>query len=137
MERAPGLRFLLDTHIWLWSLLQPDRLSRRVTAALTKSDNEIWISPISTWEILMLCQKKRLTLEPNPPRWIASALPKVPFKEATLTHEVALATEQVTLPHADPADRFLAASARAYGLTLVTADENLLSGSGYHVLPNR
>jgi len=137
MERAQGLKFLLDTHIWLWSLLQPDRLSKRVATALAKSDNEIWISPISTWEILILCQKKRLTLEPNAAQWIASAFSKAPFKEATLTHEVALATEQVTLPHGDPADRFLAASARTYGLTLVTADENLLRGSGYHVLANR
>jgi PIN domain nuclease of toxin-antitoxin system len=41
------------------------------------------------------------------------------------------------LPHRDPVDRFLAATARTYGLTLVTADENLLSGSGYPVLGNR
>jgi PIN domain nuclease of toxin-antitoxin system len=50
---------------------------------------------------------------------------------------VVLATEQVFLPHRDPADRFLAASARAYGLTLVTADDLLIEGSGYHVLANR
>ena len=54
-----------------------------------------------------------------------------------MTHEVALETERVVLPHYDPADRFLAATAKAYGLTLVTADENLLGGSGYAVLPNR
>jgi PIN domain nuclease of toxin-antitoxin system len=137
MERAQRLKLLLDTHIWVWNLLQAERLSKRVRMALDKSDNEIWISPISTWEILNLCRKKRLTLEPNAPRWLASAFSKAPFKEATLTHEVALATEQVTLPHGDPADRFLAASARTYGLTLVTADENLLRGSGYHVLANR
>src|SRR5882757_1749636 len=113
MERPQGLKLLLDTHIWLWSLLQPERLSKRVRMALDKSDNEIWISPISTWEILILCQKKRLTLEPNAAQWISTAFSQAPFREATLTHEVALATEQVSLPHRDPADRFLAASARA------------------------
>ncbi|MGA3024255.1 MAG: hypothetical protein ABSF98_05755 [Bryobacteraceae bacterium] len=41
------------------------------------------------------------------------------------------------MPHHDPADRFLAATAKVYGLTLVTADENLLTGSGYLVLANR
>ena len=131
------MKLLLDTHIWVWSLLEPGRLLKRVTTALAKSDNEIWISPISTWEILMLCQKKKLILEPSGALWIATAFSQAPFKEATLTHEVALATEQVSLPHRDPADRFLAASARVYGLTLVTADEDLLKGSGYHVLANR
>jgi PIN domain nuclease of toxin-antitoxin system len=137
MERASRLNLLLDTHIWLWSLLDPERLSRRVSKALANPANEIWISPISTWEILTLCQKKRLALQPSAALWISAVLAKSIFNEATLTNEVMLATEQVSLPHRDPADLFLAASARAWSLTLVTADEHLLNGSGYQVLANR
>jgi len=48
-----------------------------------------------------------------------------------------LATNQVSLPQRDPADRFLAASAKAYDLTIVTADERLIGGSGYKVLANK
>jgi PIN domain nuclease of toxin-antitoxin system len=48
-----------------------------------------------------------------------------------------MATAQVALRHQDPADRFLAASAKVYGLTLVTSDRNLLAGKGFSVLANR
>jgi len=131
------MKLLLDTHIWVWSLLEPGRLSRRVAKVLADPHNELWVSPISTWEILVLCQKGRLILEPDATRWVATALSKVALKEAPITHDVAMATESVLLSHRDPADRLLAASAKVYGLTLITADENLLRGKGYSVLANR
>ena len=131
------MKLLLDTHVWLWSLAEQRRLSRRVTQALTNSRNELWLSPISSWEILTLFRKGRLPIKGNPSAWISAALSRVPFREASLTHEVAMATESIVLPHRDPADTFLAASAKVYGLTLVTADENLLNGKGYSVLANR
>ena len=131
------MKLLLDTHIWIWSALEPDRLSHRVSKALADPANEIWISPISIWEILLLSQKKRLTLQPDADGFLADALSRVPLKEATFTHEVALATPQVILHHHDPADRFLAASAKVYGLTLVTSDHHLLAGKGFSVLSNR
>ena len=131
------MKLLIDTHIWLWSLLEPEHLSKRVRTALENPGNELWLSPISTWEALVLNEKGRVRLEPDASTWIATALSRAPLKEATLTHEIALATESVRLPHRDPADRFLAATAHVYGLTLVTSDENLLSGHGYHVLANR
>jgi len=131
------MKLLLDTHIWVWSQLEQKRLGRRVARALANPANEVWVSPISVWEILGLCRKGRLNLRPNAEAWIAESQTKIPFREAPVTHEVALEAERVVLPHYDPADRFLAATAKAYGLTLVTADENLLGGSGYAVLPNR
>lgn len=48
------MKLLLDTHIWLWSLLEPSRLCRRVAAALVSRSHEKWLSPISIWETLML-----------------------------------------------------------------------------------
>ena len=131
------MKLLLDTHIWLWSVGDQKRLSRRVAKALASPANELWVSPISTWEILGLCRKGRIKLKPDPEAWIGAAHASLPFQEAPLTHEVALETERVVMPHHDPADRFLAATAKVYGLTLVTADENLLNGTGYLVLPNR
>ena len=130
-------KLLLDTHIWLWSLLEPHRLSAKVARALAIGTNELWISPISSWEIMMLCDKKRLSLQPDAAKWITAALIKVPCREAPLTHEVAVATGRVQLPHSDPADRFLAATALVFKLTLVTADENILSGSGFSTLANK
>ena len=131
------MKLLLDTHIWLWSRVAPKRLSRRVAHVLSDSRNELWLSPVSLWEILSLCRKGRLNIKENPSAWISATLAKVPFREAPLTHEVVLATESIVLPHRDPADIFLAASAKVYELTLVTADENLIESKGFAVLANR
>ena len=56
------MKLLLDTHIWIWMVLNPTRLSRRVASALNDSENQLWISPISVWELLMLTQKGRVEL---------------------------------------------------------------------------
>ena len=53
-----------------------------------------------------------------------------------MTHEVAMESRMAQLPHQDPADRFIAASAVVYGLTLITSDRNLLQSDSYMVLKN-
>ena len=131
------MKLLLDTHIWLWSALDAARLSRRVATALENPNNELWLSPISLWEVLTLCQKRRLILDPNPQAWIADTLDTTPIREAQITYQVAQETGRVQLPHRDPADRFLVATARVYALSLVTADEALLKARQVPVLANR
>lgn len=131
------MKLLIDTHIWLWSRLAPKRIPRRVARALTKSTNELWLSPVSIWEVLLLCRRGRLQLDPDPVQWIQTAIASVPLHEAPVTQELALATRSIALPHYDPADHLLAATARIYGLKLVTADESLLSGVGFDVLAAR
>ena len=131
------MKLLLDTHIWLWSLLEPKNLSRRVVKELQNPENELWLSPISTWEVLQLSAKGRVVLDDEPEVWISKALHAVPMAEAPITHEVAMQTPWVGLPHRDPADHFLAATAKVFDLTLVTADERLLKTKNISVLPNR
>ena len=131
------MRLLLDTHIWLWSLVEPDRLSPRVRAELAAAGNELWLSPISVWEALVLARRGRLTVEGDLTRWIEDMLRATPRREAPLTTEVAIASERLDLPHRDPADRFIAATAMVYDLTLVTADDRLIGSGAVSVLPNR
>ena len=57
------MRLLLDTHIWVWSALDRARLFPRVVASLEDPNNELWLSPISLWEVLTLCQKGKLILD--------------------------------------------------------------------------
>jgi PIN domain nuclease of toxin-antitoxin system len=130
------VRFLLDTHIWLWSLLEPDRLGPRTRAALEETTNEVWLSPITVWETLMLAERQRVVLEPNAETWVRTELGRVPCREAPLNTEVALASRRLDIRSDDPADRFLAASAHVYDLTLVTADTRLHRIRGVSVLPN-
>ena len=131
------MRYLLDTHIWLWSLLAPEHLARRVVRALENRENELWLSPISTWELLVLVKKNRVRLNKDVEDWIHEAMSTVPLTEAPLTHEVALETHHIKLPHRDPADAFLAATARVFDLTLITSDEHLIPTKGISVLANR
>jgi PIN domain nuclease of toxin-antitoxin system len=126
---------LLDTHIWLWSLNEPQRLGRRVLLELKNPTNELWLSPISTWEALTLSAKGRIQLPQDLALWVAQAT--APLREAPLTHEIALASRQLSLLHNDPADRFLAATAQVLHLTLVTADANLLGLGDISTLANR
>lgn len=131
------MKLLLDTHIWVWSALESARLSVRLRHTLEDPGNVLWLSPISLWEVLTLCQKNRLSLSPNPQAWIANALDAVPMREAQMTYQVAQETGRVQLPHHDPADRILVATARVFDLTLVTADKQLLKARQVAVLANR
>ena len=128
------MRLLLDTHAWLWSVLEPDRLGRKARDALRGKDASVWLSPISVWECALLIERGRLEVEGTSEAWIRSALGKGPIHEAPLNHEVALFGRRVSLPHRDPADRFIAATAAVYELTLITADARLLGGEGYRTL---
>lgn len=130
------MNVLLDTHIWLWSLGDQRRLSRRVQSLLQRTSTQKWTSPISTWEVLSLAAKGRVVIRPNPRDWLEAARDSDEFVEAPLTHAVALALDEVWLPHRDPADWFLAATAREYGLTLVTADANIRQGRGFDLFYN-
>ena len=129
------MKLLLDTHIWLWSLLDPERLGKRVRQEMGNPENELWLSAISTWEALTLHAKGRVRLHGDLAEWVARAV--APFREAPLTHEIALAARQLPLPQQDPADRFLAATARVLDLTLVTADAGLLGLGEIATLANR
>ena len=131
------MKILLDTHIWIWSHLDPSRINKRLTQALLDRANELWLSPISLWECMVLAGKKRLALRAGPAAWIATALESAPMHEAPLNNEVALASRAVTVEHDDPADRFLAATAAVYDLVLATADARLLRGMGFKTLDNR
>jgi PIN domain nuclease of toxin-antitoxin system len=129
------LRLLLDTHIWLWSLSDPDRLTPQVRRALAKPGHELWLSPVSTWEVVQLLQKKRISLDSHFEAWLPRALGSL--REALLSHDVAAAAVDVQLPHGDPADRLLVATARVLNLTLVTADERLIAAKQVATLANR
>jgi PIN domain nuclease of toxin-antitoxin system len=88
---------------------------------------------------LLLVERGRLQLREGitPAAWIDEALSLVPIRDAPTNREVAVLSRTIGLPHQDPADRFIAATAAVYDLTLVSGDERLLAGSGYQTLANR
>jgi PIN domain nuclease of toxin-antitoxin system len=129
------LRILLDTHVWLWSFREPQRIGPVLKRYLRDSKNELWLSPVSTWEALVLHRKGRLAVHQPTADWIAALT--APFREAPVTHEIAVTAENLSFQHRDPVDRFLAATAKVLGLTLATADTKLLGLGDIATLANR
>jgi PIN domain nuclease of toxin-antitoxin system len=128
---------LLDTHVWLWSFLEDQRIRRGLKAALENPGNQLWLSPVSIWEVMVLSQAGRIEIAPDPVTWIRQSLATAFVTEAPLTYDVALHSRMIDLPHQDPADRFIAATALVNGFTLATADSHLLRCRAIRTLPNR
>jgi len=124
-RQAPAGPYLLDTHIWFWHLSGTPRVPDGLRAALDGSEAELWLSPISVWELGMLAERGRVRLKTNVRAWVEEAHRRFPLRDAALTREVAVVSHELSLPHRDPADRFLAATAIVHGLTLMTVDERL------------
>jgi PIN domain nuclease of toxin-antitoxin system len=101
------------------------------------SANQRWLSPISIWELIILIEKKRVTLHEDMTAWLRRSKNELSLREAPVSWQVAQQLAAVTLGHRDPADRFLVATAKAYNLTLVTADERLMNVHAIKVLENR
>jgi PIN domain nuclease of toxin-antitoxin system len=131
------VKLLLDTHIWIWSLTLDRKLGRRASREIASARNELWLSPVSVWEALLLAERGRLRFRQEPSRFLETAIAAQGYQEAPLSHEVAFESRRLALSTEDPADRFLAATAKVYDLTLVTADERLLALREINVLSNR
>lgn len=125
------MRYLLDTHAWLWAVLGHPRLARstrRVLAAVATGER-IGLAAISLKEAAWLLAKGRVTLtkEAHPwAGWLREAAAAPGLEVLPLTVEVAIESERFpdSFPR-DPADRLIAATARLHDLTLVTADAAL------------
>lgn len=125
------MKFLLDTHAWLWALQDPRKLNAQARRHIEKRTNELWLSPISVWEAALLYERKRIRTTLSFERWLSEAQRELPLSEAALTTAVAAATRRIAIEHEDPADRFIAATAHIFDLTLLTADARLLRGRGF------
>lgn len=119
---------VLDTHAWLWWASNPDILSKRASKAIKEaiSNNGLYISSISTWEISMLHEKGRLQLSIDVRDWVrkTEALQFVQFIPVDNT----VALRAVSLPgqfHQDPADRIIVATAMTMGVKVVTKDKKI------------
>ena len=88
------------------------------------------------WELVLLIERGRIVVDRPAPDWVSEALASAPLREAELNHAVALRSRTLSLVHEDPADRFLAATALVYELTLVTVDQRLFESRELSVLSN-
>ena len=123
-------RLLLDTHVWVWAVEGlVSRMRANVVAEIERAAQGglLYVASISAWEVAMLVKKGRLTLSRDVASWIAAARHAPGASVVALTVPIALdSTGLADLSTHDPADRFIAATARALSAHLVTCDEPLL-----------
>ncbi len=128
------MRMLLDTHVWLWQMLDCERLSTSAAEALRDPAHELHLSSISAWEFLVLVRKGRLSVDGDPARWLRTALRRSPVTMVGLDLETAIRSEQLEWTHGDPADRFLVATAQVNDMILITADRRIRQYEGIETL---
>ncbi len=127
---------LIDTHIWIWLIGAPDKLSSAATKALAQDPN-IGISVLSCWEISLLCHKSRLNLGISTQEWIERTRSQLSVQFIPLSVVAATmagGTEAMDWDHPDPADRLIVATARTLNLDLITADRTIHSYPGIHTI---
>jgi PIN domain nuclease of toxin-antitoxin system len=120
---------LLDTHIWVWWLSDPDKLSLPARRAVKEAARKraIYISAISTWEIALLASKGRLTFTMDAGDWIARSETLPFFRFVPVDNAIAIRSVRLEEPfHKDPADRIIVATAMTMGMPLVSSDSKIL-----------
>ena len=114
---------LLDTHVLLWAVFEPHRLSRRARAFIESPDSQLLLSPVSIWEIITKVSTGKLTLFMPVTGFIAAQQGLLRLTSLPLTMEHALALEGLPWHHKDPGDRLLLAQAMREQVPVVSSDE--------------
>jgi len=119
------MKLLLDTHVLLWVLSAPFRLSRGAAEAIVRADNRVAVSAASAWDIAIKQSIGKLTLPGPAERWLPGVMAERGLEWLDVTPDDALGVRTLPWHHRDPFDRLLVAQAMRGGWTLVTRDETL------------
>ena len=123
------MSILVDTHILLWAVHEPARLSPDTQKLLDDPGTEVWFSVVNIWEAVI----KHALRPPDfgiDPRRLRRGLLEHDWRELAVSGEHALAVGDLPPLHKDPFDRMLLAQAKVEGLTLITSDDLLAQYPG-------
>jgi PIN domain nuclease of toxin-antitoxin system len=119
------MRLLLDTHVWLWWQMLPDRLAAHARDTIASSDSEVFLSAVSAWEMAIKIAAGKLQLPRPMNEMIPESLLRDDFRSLALQPHHCFELARLPMLHRDPFDRMLVAQARVDKLTLVTVDRQL------------
>jgi PIN domain nuclease of toxin-antitoxin system len=122
-------RYLLDTAVFLWYFVEPERLNNQVLRLFENLQNGVFLSSVTSWEIGIKFASGKLQLPETPRSYIAKRMTPAGLLPLAITHEHALAAGELPRLHADPFDRMLLAQAQTEGMVLITRDRQLLKYS--------
>ncbi len=124
------MKYLLDTHTWIWWNMNPKRLSAKVKRLISEPARyeELLLSAISPWEFCKLLDKKRLAIACDPEEWMNEALDMPKLRLVPLTPTLSFKANNLPQPfHQDPADQIIVGTAREENATILTTDQLILS----------
>lgn len=116
------MRYLLDTQVWLWTLVARERLRPETIALLERESAILYLSVASVWEIAIKYHLGKLPLPEHPRAFIEPRLARDRITSLPVLNRHAVQVAGLPDHHADPFDRLLIAQAQVEGLTLVSAD---------------
>jgi PIN domain nuclease of toxin-antitoxin system len=121
------MKYLLDTHTWIWWHMRPEALSPQALQIIQGGKyDSLLLSAISVWEFSKLLEKRRLTIACDGRDWIEKAIQIPKLRVVELSPEIAWQSTRLPSPfHDDPADQIIVATARSEDATLLTADRPL------------
>src|SRR5882724_25453 len=120
---------VLDTHVWIWWVSDPDLVSADARKLMQRSikNESVHISCISSWEVAMLADRGRLRLTMPVEDWDEKSEALSYFNFVPVTNSIALKSVGLATPfHSDPADRIIVATGIAMGATLMTKNRKIL-----------
>ena len=120
------MKYVLDTHTWVWWHVRPQNLSRRVKSLIAQPAryDELLLSAISVWEFCKLLEKGRIGISCDPEEWLATALAMRKLRLVPLSPAIAYRSTVLPRPFStDPADQIIAATAREENAAILTKDE--------------
>ena len=116
------MTFLLDTHVWLWMLREPEKLSEVALGLIDDSRNQLLLSAASTWEIAIKYSLNRLPLSEPPEVSVPGWMRESGVQGLGITHAHAMRVGAMQFHHRDPFDRLLVAQAQIEAIPILTAD---------------
>ena len=119
------MNFLLDTHVFLWYITGDSRIHDDLLTQLQNIRNQVWLSVISEWEIIIKYQLGRLPLPEPPRKYIPQQRRKHGLASLSLDENAVVLLETLPAIHRDPFDRMLICQALRHDLVLVTADRKM------------
>jgi PIN domain nuclease of toxin-antitoxin system len=116
------MSYLLDTTIFIWLLKEPEKLNQRALDLLEDGNQNVFLSSVTSWEVVIKFAIGRLTLPKKPEELLSEIFTNFAFQPLSITHAHSLAVGELVFHHRDPFDRMLIAQARSENLVLLTAD---------------
>jgi PIN domain nuclease of toxin-antitoxin system len=119
------MRFLIDTHVWLWAVGEPERLRSSAVELFSAAENSVVFSVVSVWEIAIKVSRRKLHLPEPLDDYVLSRLQMLNMTVLPVHLPHAVHVARLPHHHADPFDRLLVSQCQSEGLPLMTADAML------------